>query len=355
MFDKKWFRFVVALVITVAVIGLFLALDVAYMDTGTDDIINVMLLGSVSMVGTLLIYLCFDQMQDWREGMRGVLRTVLLIVGILIIAAFGGFFAYFSGYAAENGIAPAASPWLQGFVACWLVGGELTYVLYGLKPIKELSALFPFVPIISVAAGYVVGVIFAYIGGATVMFCYWIPFILVVLGVIVIIARAVKKKRKRAEEERKKRAMERNACRQALSRGGASSQSRIATASAEIPDTRKAFNGEGPVKSAVYRNVVRDPLGCLADLNNNELKNLSVRVSIIRDVRIEYSGTFIYDASGTSIHYEESMAESDFDTTIRNILRKTEEAYEEVCDEYSGYEERDVRVSTSGIRCVIKR
>lgn len=346
MFRKGWFRFVVELLITIAVIGLFLILVIAFMNTDADDILNMMVFGSFSMVGMLIFSLCFDQLIDWDEGLLGILRKILFIVGTLIIAVCGGLFSYLVGYADDIKSVTAASPWLQGFVTCWIVGGELTFVLYELGLFDNYEFLFPFVPIISEAAGYIVGVIFAYIGGATVIFCYWIPFILSAVGFVAIIVCLVRKKFNRSKREK------------TLSRPSYSDtpyKNKVADAADALRDTRKEYNGERPIKSAIYDHVLRDTYGCLSDLNLNKLSHLSADVRVSGNVEVRYTGTFVFDASGTTIHEQDRMARSDYETTIQNIIARTRAAYEEVRSAYSGYDKRSLKIDTSGIQCVIVR
>lgn len=344
MFRKKWFRFIVEFLIMVVLIGLFLTFDCVFDNIRVGEIFTITVFGSLSMVGTLIFYLCFDQMVEWDSGVLGVLRKILLVLGALVVIA-PGILSYLMGYATSDAIATTVSPWLQGFITCWTVGGELTFVLYALGLFDDHEIVFPFVPLMSEVAGYIVGVIFAYIGGAVGKFCYWLPLILAGMGLILIIACMIKGVIGVSETE---------GLESEPTYFGKSSYGGDTGATDKERDTRKSFKEGGPIKSAIFHHVIRDPIGCVYDLNNDKLSNFNFTIYMtVHDIKIEYTGTFIFDGSGSTVNDQEMSARAHYKWTIQKIGEKTRKAYDEVCEIYRGYDDFNL-TATFKLVCFIQ-
>lgn len=349
IFGKRWFRLLLEFLIVSA---MFIAVIVI---SGTDStglsvyfrsfefIRNGFFFGGVfGLAGVLLFCICFDLMGEIENPILGILRVILLILGSLIALVMGSL-SFIIVYSKGRAAVSSANPWAAGLGSFWLLGYAATFLLYFLADDNYWSeVILPFIPPISHIGAYLITVIFTYIGNAAGAFFYWIPLIIVVLGIAVIIY-LIKKNGLPFDGGKSYK-------------GGAASYSGNFSAgenkSSAPPerhssterksggDSRKDFNGERPVLRALSP-IVNNTYGLLWNPNREKL---DLRVKVIKlsehsTTSVYYSGTFVYEDSNPTAMTSSNM-NYDYNKVLEKLRRETESAVKAVGREYKGYDSK---------------
>ncbi|MDE7329730.1 MAG: hypothetical protein K2N30_01360 [Clostridia bacterium] len=190
IFEKKWFRFIIFIVLLAAT---FVSMAVVLFSdamSGTNMMGGALMFGVFAVVGQLFLFLAFDMLYDIDNGFLRFLRMVFIILGFLICLACG--LACEIVYSLTP--MPELSPWLRGFCGLWLAYGVISFYLYYFCNYNFWPfAVTPLIQIFAFIGSYAVTVIFAYVGDAAGDFCYGYP-VLIACAVAFIVMCIILKK-----------------------------------------------------------------------------------------------------------------------------------------------------------------
>lgn len=348
LFAKKWFRFLLELVVCITVIAVFFNLSPT--DSLNAQVVQKVGIGSWSMLGVIVLFVCFDVMGDCENFLLKFLRILLLIVGALVTWGVG-FAAYFS-YTGNRIITSAitsSSPWAQALITFWFLGGVFISIVFAKGRFRKNYYIQPLLPLLCEVPSYFICVLFAYLGKTLGSFFYWVPLIAACFLIIAFVSAVIHGEIKLFKSRKKS-----GGTRSAAPSAHQQSES-AASVSHASSDSRKEYKDDRPIKNAIFSWVHGDARYCVRDSVTNKLENLNCRaVLMMKTCTIEYSGTFIYDANYSDSYDVELKARDDYNATMENIVDKTKSICQEICETYQGYDGVKWKISTSGIKCVVK-
>lgn len=185
IFEKKWFRFIIFIVLCVALFVSCVVVAAENSRQWNEDTI-VIILGSSAAVGQIPAYLAFDVLGVSENGFLRFLRFILFILSAVVFVGVGFIsILLYSVFPTAQGMT-----WVHGLAAMWFPYGIISFYLYYFAVDRDWDeTIMPFVQLIAAAAGYFTGVIFAYIGDAAGSFFYGFP--IMILSVIAVIVMCV--------------------------------------------------------------------------------------------------------------------------------------------------------------------
>lgn len=191
IFEKKWFRFIIFIVLLVAT---FVSMAVVLFSdamSGTNMMGGALMFGVFSVAGQLFLFLAFDMLYDIENGFLRFLRMLFIILGFLICLVCG--LACDIVYILAP--MPELSPWLRGFCGMWLAYGVISFYLYYFCDYNFWTdAITAFIQIFAFIGSYAITVIFAYIGDAAGKFCYGYPVLIACAVAFIVMCMILKKK-----------------------------------------------------------------------------------------------------------------------------------------------------------------
>lgn len=149
-------------------------------------------LGSWSILAQILLYAAFRMLADSESRFAAFLRVIVSLAGGAIILTAG--LIPSAAYTTGADIPAGMSPWGYAFGGCWFLCGVLAFHLYYIACDNRWGGFwFAFMPVISLAASYILYVVFGYIGEAAgSFFTGWLGFIVALAGAVFMIVRFVR-------------------------------------------------------------------------------------------------------------------------------------------------------------------
>ena len=186
---NKWVGLAINFVLALAVAVVFTAM---LANSQGGNIGGLAALGSWSVLAQILLYIAFRMLADSESRFAAFLRVILSLAGGAIILTAG--LIPSAAYTTGTGIPAGTSPWGYAFGGCWFLCGVLAFHLYYIACDNRWGGFwFAFMPLISLAASYILYVIFGYIGEAAgSFFTGWLGFILALAGAVFMIVRFVR-------------------------------------------------------------------------------------------------------------------------------------------------------------------
>lgn len=186
---NKWVGLAINFVLALAVAVVFTAM---LANSQGGNIGGLAALGSWSVLAQILLYIAFRMLADSESRFAAFLRVILSLAGGAIILTAG--LIPSAAYTTGTGIPAGTSPWGYAFGGCWFLCGVLAFHLYYIACDNQWGGFwFAFMPLISLAASYILYVIFGYIGEAAgSFFTGWLGFILALAGAVFMIVRFVR-------------------------------------------------------------------------------------------------------------------------------------------------------------------
>lgn len=190
IFEKKWFRLIIFIVLLICtfVAGAVVLFSDAM--AGTNELGGAILFGVCAVAGQLFLFIAFDTLYGVDNKLLRLLRMLFIILGALICFAAGVGSSIFYSVSKE-----VISPWLRGFCGMWFAYGVISFYLYYFADYNFWpDAILPFLQLIAFAGAYFITVIFAYVGEATVQFCYGYPVLIACAIAFIVMCIILKKK-----------------------------------------------------------------------------------------------------------------------------------------------------------------
>ncbi|MDE5562973.1 MAG: hypothetical protein K2J01_05445 [Clostridiales bacterium] len=149
------------------------------------------LIGLFTELGVLLVYIAVDVL-DQGTALAKLGRIILGILAGILIFGCGVVSLFFYAIQAER--LTTTSPWVCAFGGQWLLNGILAAMFLRFMDDDENAiVLAPFVQLAALFVGYLVYVIFAYLGQYVHTFFYgWILLIIIAAGLILLIVLVIK-------------------------------------------------------------------------------------------------------------------------------------------------------------------
>ena len=360
IFEKKWFRALLSLGICLAIIIVF-ALSVGfesfndkYPDAGGSIQAGV-IFGCLTAIGVFLYFIAFDLLGDKLSSFIGVIRIILMILGTLLILAFGLLSSLFALAGTSLAKVKSVSPWLFALSNLWMLGALTTFIVYYFIVDNVWNdALFPLVPLMCYAGSYIVCVIFTYIANAVGLFFCWVPLILAAgeIGFMIywfkneglpFLTNEDMKEFERsmaaaAEEETPKKVKV---------------KPKPVTHTEEPPkDTRREYASEKPIKRAIYDQIVTRGNSYISDYSVKWESPISYNVLVLVSITVTISGRLKYIVGlGNEPSFDQQRYASSEEEHVQSEIRsKVEEIVSDVKRNYKGYDTKRLIVNVDGIK-----
>lgn len=187
--SNKWVGLAINFVLALAVAVVFTAL---LANSQGGNLGGLAAMGSWSILAQILLYAAFRMLADSENRFAAFLRVILSLAGGAIILTAG--LIPSAVYTTGADIPAGASPWGYAIGGCWFLCGVLAFHLYYVACDNRWGGFwFAFMPVISLAASYILYVVFGYIGEAAgSFFTGWLGFIVALAGAVFMIVRFIR-------------------------------------------------------------------------------------------------------------------------------------------------------------------